>query len=96
MKLNKLEQLSKPLTEATRPTGDYKDSADFTDEFYGIMSDIQELKKIMKSPRWLRWMSSTDENFNTSTVKHAKEAIFALSKMEESLNKIDTEFDSVN
>ena len=92
MKLTKLEELAnrqgRPLTEAK---GEYSDSAEFTDEFYGVIQQITAIKKIMKSPRWAKWMQSTDENFGTKVVSKSKDATFALDKLDEALRNLDTE-----
>lgn len=99
MKLTKLEELSKNKSAApqlTEAKTEYSDSAEFTDEFYGVMQTVQSLKKIMRSPRWMRWMESTDLNFGTKAAAKAKDANFALGKLEASLIEIDDELESAN
>lgn len=41
----------------------YNDSSDFTEEFYGIMQKVNDIKSVVKAPRFMGWMKSTDHNF---------------------------------
>lgn len=43
----------------------YDDSAEFTDEFYGIVQKVNDIKRVVKAPRFMNWMKATDHNFGT-------------------------------
>ena len=46
----------------------YNDSIDFTFELETVQADLQKLRKIAYSDRWMWWMQATDNNFGTQTV----------------------------
>lgn len=96
MKLTKLEQLSKTgiINEARGTSGEYDGSADFTEEFFDLQQHVIAMKKVMKSPRWIRWMKSTDDNFGTKTVSKSNDVLFALNKLDEALRDLDEELDN--
>lgn len=75
---------------------EFEDSAEFTDEFYGIHQDVMKLKGKMKAPRWMSWMKSTDANFSTECVEPAKNAIRTVDELSRLLDEIDAEFDKAN
>jgi hypothetical protein len=75
---------------------EFEDSAEFTDEFYGIMQDITKMKGKMKAPRWMAWMRTTDENFGTSCESPARAAITAIGNLEAQIQDIDAEFDKID
>lgn len=41
----------------------YDDSAEFTEEFYGVVQKVNDIKRVVKAPRFMGWMKSTDHNF---------------------------------
>lgn len=75
---------------------EFEDSAEFTDEFYGIHADVIKMKGKMKAPRWMNWMESTDTNFGTECVEPAQNAIKAVDTLARLLDEIDAEFDKAN
>ena len=74
----------------------YSDSGEFSDEFYDLLQQVQKMKKIMKHPKWLEYMRATDRNFSTSTEGSAKDAMRAVTDLENALIDIDREFDRAN
>lgn len=44
----------------------YDDSAEFTEEFYGVVQKVNDIKRVVKAPRFMGWMKSTDHNFGPS------------------------------
>lgn len=44
----------------------YDDSAEFTEEFYGVIQKVNDIKRVVKAPRFMGWMKSTDHNFGPS------------------------------
>jgi hypothetical protein len=101
MTLKYLKELTS-LTEAVRGPGffqearSYSDSGEFTEEFYELFNQVTKMKKIMKHPKWLDWMESTDRNADTNTEGHARDAIRAIVDLEAALTDIDHEFDRMN
>lgn len=75
---------------------EYADSAEFTDEFYGMMQTVAKLKQIVKNPRWLNWLKTTDTNFATDVVEPGKQFIGAINDADSALRAIDEEFDKAN
>lgn len=80
------------ITEAK----DYSDSGEFTDEFYGIVQSVAKIKQLVKNPRWMAWMKTTDSNFATSTVEPAKNFVSAINDADRALSEIDEEFDKAS
>ena len=104
MKLTRLQELG-TITEASIVSEDgffategqhYDDSSTFTDEFYGVCADVQKMKKILKSPKWMNWMKSTDQNFDVEVVPLARDAISALNALDRALAEISHEFDKAD
>lgn len=73
----------------------YSDSGEFTDEFYSLFEQVTKMKKIMKNPKWMEYMQMTDRNFDTACAGPAREAIRAVSDLENALHEIDDEFDRI-
>lgn len=71
----------------------YADSADFTDEFFTLHEKVNSLEKVMKNPRWMAWMKTTDQNFGTECEGHAKDAKDALTALKNSLNQVGEQLD---
>jgi hypothetical protein len=102
--------MSKPLTHLREMTGlteaagpgffseakQYNDSGEFTDEFYDIFAQVNKMKKVMKHPKWMEFMKATDRNSDASLTGPAKDAISAVTDLENALIDIDREFDRVN
>lgn len=75
----------------------YNDSTEFSDEFYGLCADVQKIKKIIKSPKWLQYMKTFDQNNNGVECEHpARDAVAAITALDRSLSEIDIEFDKGN
>ncbi len=75
---------------------EFDDSAEFTEEFYGIMQDVTKMKKKMKAARWMAWMKSTDENHSTECQAKAKNAIAAVVFLEDTLKAVDDELEKAD
>ena len=74
----------------------YSDSGEFTDEFYDLFAQVTKMKKVMKHPKWLDYMKATDRNTSSATEGSAKDAIRAITDLEDALHTIDREFDRAN
>jgi hypothetical protein len=75
---------------------DYADSAEFTDEFYSLFDLTTKMKTIMKNPRWMKWMKTTDNNSGVETEDPALGAIDALNNLEAQLRDVDAELDKAS
>ncbi len=101
MELKHLKTLT-TLNEATSGHGffqeakQYTDSGEFTDEFYDLFTQVTKMKKVMKNPKWVEYMRTTDRNFSASTEASARTAIKAVTELEDALTDIDRELDHVN
>jgi hypothetical protein len=93
---------NKALNEAVKGPGffqearSYSDSGEFTEEFYELFTQVTKMKKVMKHPKWLDWMEMTDRNFGSNVEESAKDAIRAVSALEDALTDIDRAFDTIN
>ena len=61
----------KQVTESVGPgstpsEGGYTDSAEFTDEFYGALQQLDAIAALMDSGKMSEWMDVTDQNFDTN------------------------------
>ena len=74
----------------------YGDSGEFTDEFYDLFAQVTKMKKVMKHPKWLEYMKASDRNLGAKTEGSAKDAIKAITDLEDNLHDIDREFDRIN
>jgi hypothetical protein len=74
----------------------YSDSGEFTDEFYDLFAQVTKMKKVMKHPKWIEYMRATDRNSDTMTEGSARDAIKAITDLEDNLKDIDREFDRLN
>jgi len=74
----------------------YSDSGEFTDEFYDLFAQVTKMKKVMKNPKWMEYMKASDRNLGSMTEGAAKDAIKAITALEDSLKAIDREFDKLN
>ena len=74
----------------------YSDSGEFTDEFYDVFAQVNKIKKIMKHPKWLEYMKASDRNLGTNVEGAAKDAVRAITDLENALIDIDRDFDRVN
>lgn len=88
------EPVAESLMEATASS--YDDSAEFTEEFFGMSSDIDKMKAKMKNPRWMAWMKTTDSNYGTDCQTPARAAISAINSLNAQFNDIDTELDAAD
>ena len=74
----------------------YNDSAEFTDEFYGMSADIEKLKSKMKNPRWVGWFKETDSNFGTDSLPSAREAISSINGLASSFSSLEEQLDQAD
>lgn len=74
----------------------YSDSGEFTDEFYKMFKAVNDMKAVMKHPKWLEYMKASDRNLGTTVEGAAKDAIRAITDLENALIDIDRDFDRVN
>lgn len=89
MKFTKLQAYAEGRTLKEAKGTEYADSAEFTSELMDLGGIILNAKRIMKSPRWLKWMHLTDDNFDTNTVKLNADAQFALNKLDEAFAALE-------
>jgi len=71
----------------------YGDQSEFSDEFYDLLTQITKMKKVMKNPKWIDYMQTFDRQNDSSTEGPAKDAIAAITSLEDALTDIDREFD---
>lgn len=72
----------------------YNDASEFSDEFYDLFGQVTKMKKIMKNPKWIEYMRAFDRLHPTSmTERSAKDAIKAITELENNLKAVDTDFD---
>lgn len=74
----------------------YSDSGEFTDEFYDMFTQVNKMKKVMKHPKWLEYMKASDRNQGTGVLNPAKNAIRAITDLENALIAIDRDFDKLD
>jgi hypothetical protein len=89
------------LTEAAGPgffseAKQYSDSGEFSDEFYDIFAQVNKMKKVMKNPKWMEYMKATDRNHSLSVTNAARDALKAVTDLENALIDIDRDFDRIN
>jgi hypothetical protein len=72
----------------------YNDASEFSDEFYDLFAQVTKMKKVMKNPKWIEYMRAYDRMHNTMTEGSAKDAIKAITDLEDHLKDIDREFDN--
>lgn len=74
----------------------YADSSEFTEEFYGISNKILDIKRVVKSQRWMDWMRVTDHNYNTECVAHAKEVTSATDALYKAFDELEGQIDAAD
>jgi len=89
---HKLPRLSSMLGEGKV----YGDSADFTEEFYGLHQKVNDIKSVVKSPRWMGWMKITDHNFDTNCEEAGHDVVEATDALSAAFNTLEAEFDKLN
>lgn len=67
---------------------EYEDSAEFTDEFFGVIQDLKKNLKIVNSKRWKKWMQLTDTNYGTGCVNVNDGLIADLKSVVESADEL--------
>jgi hypothetical protein len=73
---------------------DYSDSAEFTEEFYGMISKVNDIKRIVKAPRFMNWMKVTDHNFDTTCVEGGKAVVAAVDALHSAVNDLENQLDT--
>lgn len=73
---------------------DYADSAEFTEEFYGMVQKVNDIKRIVKAPRFMNWMKVTDHNFDTTCVEGGKAVVAAVDTLHSAVNDLESQLDS--
>lgn len=73
---------------------EYEDSADFTEDFYSLSSHVNNLEKIVKTPKFKAWMHVTDTNFGTECESKAANLSAALSNLKAALNDLEEELEN--
>lgn len=73
---------------------DYSDSSEFTDEFYGVIQKVNEIKRAVKAPRWMAWMKTTDHNFSTNCEALGRDVITAVNALDKSITELEDNLDS--
>ncbi len=82
--------------EALLEGKDYSDSAEFTDEFYGMISKVNDIKRIVKAPRFMSWMKVTDHNFDTNCEQLGRAVIDATDALHTAVNELEDNLDSAS
>lgn len=75
---------------------DYADSAEFTEEFYGVVQKVNDIKRIVKAPRFMNWMKVTDHNFDTTCVEGGKAVVAAVDTLHSAINDLESQLDSAS
>jgi hypothetical protein len=78
------------LTEGAK---DYADSAEFTDEFHDLMGKVNDIKRIVKAPRWMDYMVTTDHNFDTSCESAGATVAQAVTALDKAVAALEDEID---
>lgn len=74
----------------------YSDVGEFTDEFYDLFAQVTKMKKVMKHPKWMEYMKAMDRNNDANVEGSARDAIKAITDLEDNLVDIDRAFDRMN
>ncbi len=72
----------------------YSDSAEFTEEFYGMHNKLLDIKRIVKSDRWMDWMKVTDHNHLTNCVESAKRVVEATGELYTAFDELEGQLDA--
>jgi hypothetical protein len=75
---------------------DYSDSGEFTEELFAVGAHIQDMKKIVRMPRWNAWMVSTDHNFGTTSVSLSNDFATKLSELDKAFDALEDELHSAS
>lgn len=87
-------QVDEGLETLLKEGMDYQDSAEFTEEFYSMVSKVNDIKKVVKAPRFMKYCVSTDHNFGTDCASAASNVVAALDALYHSVVALEQEIDS--
>lgn len=73
---------------------DYSDSAEFTEEFYTMISKVNDIKRVVKAPRFMNWMKVTDHNFDTNCEQLGRAVVEATDALHQAVNDLEDNLDS--
>lgn len=73
---------------------DYGDSAEFTEEFYSVVAKVNDIKRVVKAPRFMGWMKITDHNFDTNCEQLGRAVIEATDALHKAVNELEDNLDS--
>lgn len=79
--------------EALLEGKNYEDSAEFTEEFYGVVQKVNDIKRVVKAPRFMGWMKVTDHNFDTSCEEMGQAVISAVDALHTAVHTLEAEID---
>lgn len=71
----------------------YSDSGEFSEEFYELFAQVTRMKKVMKHPKWLDYLEAQDRVHDSGVELSGRDAIRAITDLEDALTDIDREFD---
>ena len=75
---------------------DYSDSAEFTEEFYTMISKVNDIKRVVKAPRFMNWMKVTDHNFDTNCEQLGRAVVEATDALHQAVNDLEDNLDSAS
>lgn len=100
MKLTALQELIKsdPIVESSHDgDGDgeeFKDSADFTEDFFGMVDELKTMKVELTKTKWRKWMEDTDSSFATSTASLFNESVQKMNDLVDVMELLANELES--
>lgn len=74
---------------STSAGGEYRDSAEFSDDMSTAFQAIQKATKIVKSQKWDAYMKITDENFGTKAAPLSRRMVAALTEAKKAMDALD-------
>ena len=73
---------------------DYGDSAEFTEEFYGVVGKVNDIKRVVKAPRFMNWMKVTDHNYDCNCEQLGRAVIDATDALHKAIHELEDSLDS--
>lgn len=89
MAFTHLAQLIKQTVVESDDTQRFDSSVDFTEEFDSILSQAQQLKAQLSSPKLNEWLVATDDLYGIDTIDDLHAAQFAIEGLISSLENIN-------
>ena len=78
--LNKSWYKENDLSESTKLTERYNESAEFEEDVSNISDFLKKSQKILESKNWKEWMQESNSNYGTDSVNRSKRVLDNLKK----------------